>query len=276
MADPIITNGELITMTDVIAYVQAKLTQESVLAASLTDVSSYAQAGQSSIDFPIASAMVVKKKAIGGKTEGQSFTMTSDKMNLDQHAYVRYIIEKRAMIQAATNVNMDALDAAIVAQTEEIDNYLYSLLAAGAAHSVAFTGAGTKIAVEDIISANQKIKATKVPSFKGNMFLAVNSIEEAVLLGLDGFIDSSKYGSNEVLVNGEIGKISGTKILVTESVAAGKPVQYHKLALNWGLQAIPQIMKVQNLDYIGEETLIDWLYGAKLMRSGVFAAKLNP
>jgi hypothetical protein len=61
----IITNNEVITMTDVIGYVQAKLTQESILAGTLTNVSGYAQAGQSSIDFPITSAMSVSKKAIG-------------------------------------------------------------------------------------------------------------------------------------------------------------------------------------------------------------------
>jgi hypothetical protein len=185
------------------------------------------------------------------------------------------MIEKRAQIQSAVDVDMEALDTAIRAHAEDIDAYLYSLLFAGAAHSQAFTGEGTKITQADIVDAKQKVKATKVQNLNGNLFLAANSVEEATLLKISDFIDASKFGSNEVILNGMIGKASGVNIVISESVTAGNPVLYHRSALAWGLQLSPEIMRQDNLDYVSVDTLIHQLYGAKLLNSGKFACKMN-
>jgi hypothetical protein len=77
-------------------------------------------------------------------------------------------------------------------------------------------------------------------------------------------------------MNGEIGMVSGVKILCTESVASGKPVMFHKEALYFGFQKNPTVMSQDDLENLGKKWVIDSLAGFKVMRSGILVSALNP
>jgi len=52
-------------------------------------------------------------------------------------------------------------------------------------------------------------------------FLLIHPDEMRGILVSSLFIDASKYGSNEPILNGEIGKLAGLKILVTTNISSG-------------------------------------------------------
>jgi hypothetical protein len=278
MADPVIGDSQIKSNDLIVSFVQQKLIEASVLAGALTNVSQYAVGGLKSLEFPIASQFVVKKKTTGVATDSQLLTYTTDALDLNQHYYVKWIIENKALLQSAVGLDADAMENAALSLAEKFDKDLYDALIAGAAvaNNVAYTGAGTTLAQADIVSARQKIKASKVRNFAGNLFLAVNSSDEASMLKLADFIDASKYGTNAPIMNGEIGQALGVKILCTESVAAGKPVMFHKEALYFGFQKNPTVMSQDDLENLGKKWVIDSLGGFKAMRSGILISALNP
>jgi hypothetical protein len=274
MSDLLIGDANIKSNDLIVAMVQQKLIESAVLAPTLTNVSSFAKPGLSNVEFPYSTYFSVSKKTTKVATSAQELTYSTDVIPLNQHAYVKWIIESKAQIQSAVNLEVDALENAALAHAEDFDKYLYSLLFA-AGTNVAFTGAGTKIAAADIVDARKIIKASKVRNFQGNVFLALNSAEEASMLKIADFVDASKYGSNAPVLNGEIGQVYGIKVLVTESVDAGKPVMYHKESLYWALQKAPTFMSQDDLDNIGKKYLLDQLYGAKAMKSGALNVHFN-
>jgi N4-gp56 family major capsid protein len=274
MADPIVTNNEIQTNQLIVSYVQAKLFEQSQLLPTITDVSQFAVKGNSSIEFPIASQLVVKKKAVGAVTDGQAFSYTTDKLELNQEAYIRWTVEDRAKLQSIVDVDLDAIDNATQAHAEQVDIDIYKALYAGAGKSISFTGnTNTTLARADILGGRQWIKSSKVPNFQGNLFLAVNSTEEEDMLNISEFIDASKYGSNMPIMNGEIGMVHGVRIICSEVVDTLKPVIYHKSALFFGLQAAPTYKTLPDLKQVGTEHLLWQLFGLKVTRDGRFAAK---
>lgn len=259
-----------------VAIAQRALIENSVIAGSLWNVSQFAKAGLSSISFPKRNTkLAVKKKTANVATDSQTIVWEADKLDLDQHAYIRFCITESAKAQSVLNLESEAIQESGAAHAEDLDGFLYALLYANAADSTTFTGnTNATIALADIVDARQYLKSTKVKPFKENIFLAVNSKEEADMLKIDGFIDASKYGDREPIYNGEIGRVYGTKILVSEEVDAEKAIMYHRDALAWGLQLQPSIMVAPDLNNIGMGYVIHQLYGAKVMRSGLFASKV--
>jgi len=72
----------------------------------------------------------------------------------------------------------------------------------------------------DVIHARANMKAAKYsPSI-----LVVNPQQEGDLLTDSRFIDASQYGNREPILNGEIGKFAGLKVLVTENIPDGTAV----------------------------------------------------
>jgi len=74
-----------------------------------------------------------------------------------------------------------------------------------------------KLDLADLNAARGLVTARK---WRPNI-LVIREEELSDLLGLDAFIDASKYGAREPLLNGEIGKIYGMKVIVSSLLPAG-------------------------------------------------------
>jgi len=82
-----------------------------------------------------------------------------------------------------------------------------------------YVDAGTKgsLTYLDIVNASGMIRAQKwSPDF-----LLIHPNQMTDLIKDSRFVDVSKYGSREVILNGELGKISGLKVLVTTHIIDG-------------------------------------------------------
>jgi len=115
-----------------------------------------------------------------------------------------------------------------VAQVSKVDYYDGKIVATGACtvtyHKTAYsttylTDAPDKgtLTYEGIVSAVTAIKSRKWQP----KFIVIHPEALGGILKSQMFIDAAKYGSNEPIVNGEIGKIAGLKVLVTTQIDNG-------------------------------------------------------
>jgi hypothetical protein len=105
--------------------------------------------------------------------------------------------------------------------------------------------------------------------------LAVNPAEYATMLNIDNFVDASKFGSNQPVLNGQIGTIFGMPVIKTTVVAAGRPLIYHKESLVIGFQLNPEFDSDKDLDNLATKYSLDQLYGMKTMQLGKGIVRLG-
>jgi len=70
---------------------------------------------------------------------------------------------------------------------------------------------------EDMVAAKTNMRSNKIEAD----VCVMNPDEYADILTDDNFIDASKYGAREALLNGEVGQAAGLKILVTTAIPSG-------------------------------------------------------
>jgi N4-gp56 family major capsid protein len=99
----------------------------------------------------------------------------------------------------------------------------------GAAVSTATLAAGDVLTTDLIAKGNRYLKANGwFPEPDKPFVLFIAAANEQALFMDSQFVNASEYGSNEVVMNGEIGRYLGIKVISTEQVTA---------AANWGAGA---------------------------------------
>jgi len=107
------------------------------------------------------------------------------------------------------------LDTAIVVAMEAQNVWDY----AGATVTATTTGV---LAYDDVVSA---VSAVRGQNWNPDT-LVINPAQEQDLLKDTKFINAAAYGGREPLLNAEIGKFAGLKVLVTSQVAAGSALVF--------------------------------------------------
>jgi len=93
----------------------------------------------------------------------------------------------------------------------------------------AAASAGT-LGYNDVVSAVNKVRAENY----NPTILFIHPNQEADLLKDNRFIDASKYGAREPLLNGEIGKFAGCKVIVENySALDNKPIVADPTEAGW-------------------------------------------
>ncbi len=101
-------------------------------------------------------------------------------------------------------------------------NTLSALLVFGGdATSTATLSTGDVLTPDVIADARQKVRSNDFAP----KVLVIGTAQEASLLKDSQFVNASEYGGREVIMNGEIGKYLGMKVMVTTNVTT---------ATNWG------------------------------------------
>lgn len=96
-----------------------------------------------------------------------------------------------------------------------------AILYGGAANSTATLAAGDVITTSLVNKAQRYLKQNGWITEKGREFvLFIPAVAEEAFLNDSQFVNASEYGSNDVIMNGEIGKYLGIKIVVTEQCPA--------------------------------------------------------
>lgn len=136
---------------------------------------------------------------------GGAFQITRKEMD---RAFVNLVNEKSADAgYALAKVKDDTIMAALVANTDISTVYVNS--------AVSTTLASTDVFDTDAIA--DAITALRTDNWPA-LYLLIHPHQEGALIKNSNFIDASKYGGREVVMNGEIGKYLGLRVFSTTVV----------------------------------------------------------
>jgi hypothetical protein len=270
------TATDAMKQTIVANMLQRQLIAKSVLAGTIRNVSEFAVDGVDEIEFPRTNNFSVVKKTSGTAVEAAALTYGTDKLLLDQHAVIQWLLEKKANKQSAINLEAANLLNATAAHAKGVDVDIHAALIAGVSasgpdHIIAFAGASFGRA--DIVKAMELLDLQEMPD--EGRFLAVNPTEHATLLNITDFIDVSKYGSTAPVMNGELGQLFGMKVLKSTVVTAGRPIVYQAESCVLGFQLQPTFASQPDLANLATRYSVDQLYGVKVMQSGKGIVRLG-
>jgi hypothetical protein len=278
MADVIMGDSatDAVKQTLVINMMQRQLIAQSVLLGSIMDVSQFAVSGADEIEFPRMENMTVTKKVSGTAVDAVALGLATDKMLLEEHAVVQWLLEKKANKQAAINLELATLQNATKAHAKQVDVDIHAKLIAGVStatpdHVIAFAGASFGRA--DIVAGLTLLDKQEFAN--ENRYIAVNPDEHGALLNIVDFIDVSKYGSAMPVQNGELGKLFGATVLKSTVVASGRPLIYQKECAAIGFQLDPMYDSDKDLANLAMRYSVDQLYGIKVLQLGKGIVRLG-
>lgn len=279
MADVITGNTELsATKQDLVAaMVQTTLREQAVVQARVMDVSRFAVPGAQSIKFPFRSSRFsVQKRSSSQKGSAQAIVYGGDKLDLDQNAYISWIIERFDDIQSQIAAEEDALSEAAAEHALQVDSDVVDAMVAGAAAANDVTFA-TAIDRDDILDMRLKLREQNVPIQRPeDLTLLLAPQEERDMLDIADFTSADRFGSNQPIQNGQIGRVFGMPVLVSTEISSNVSLLFHREALALGFQARPSFDEQKAVEY-GAGSMrqaLDQLYGWKVLQSGKFISKL--
>lgn len=250
--------------------VQSFLIQESKLMPTVTNYSALAVKGAKSVALPRSGGFTVGTKSENTAVDAQTITYAADTISFDQHKVVQFLLEDIADIQANIPVVQDAVMKATKALSLDIDSAIITELKLASAstpdHQLVFADTSTdKVAKADILAArallqNQYIDPTEC-------YIGIGPEKEAELLAIESFIDASKYGSNEPIMNGEIGKIYGMRVILHTGFSDFM-CTWHPSAVGFALQQGMRYETQKDLANLAMRHSLDVLYGVEVLDSG--------
>lgn len=273
----------------IVNMLQPKLRQSLLLLPTITDVSGRAVPGAKSISYPkIDGEFVVNKlpyphdnDAVTTACEPQVLTMTEDELILDCHPNVVWAIPDSANLQSMVDLELAGLDHAVYAHGRDIDKCIWQDMFDGAA--VANNVANTGEVYENILCAEEKLRAADVPYEMGDIFYSISpAAKKALFTGtVHKITDASVYGNQVPLVKGEIGMLGGARLIVTNhavDTVGGLDItgqmMWHRKAMVFGLQKAPNYETDRDIKCKVTEYSVDQFYGKKVLCGGVYISKV--
>ena len=259
------------------AYVQQYLVQNSVLMNTIIDRSMEAKKGVTSIKIGRRTALEAQTKVANTKLETKRMTWASDNLALDKHEVVYTLLEDAADIESAIEQEPQILQASAEALMTLLEQNIYAALAATCAsspvdHRVKFKTQSV-LSLQDILGARKLLNRKAVP-FE-NRWMAIHPDQEETVLGLKNIIEVSKYPNTQTIVNGEIGRIYGFRVIVSNNVTADTTLFYHSTHCAFARQLALTWETSRNLGEVGTEYLLQQKYGLKTLDSGIRGVLMN-
>jgi len=237
------------TEDDVISsIVQEQLLRNAMLRPTVEDFSSMAVKGAKTIDVPRFSTAFSGPAAQNAdgttQTASQTVTFAADTITLDDWTSIPYEIPDRISTQTVINLEAELaksagreygnyLDDQIIVQlrlpSTSAPDHLRALDDGGVN-----SGVGTAITLESITVARQLLNEANVP--QADRFMAIPPAQEKEMLNITNFIEADKYGSRDALLNGEIGRVFGFRVLVHNGLASNEALCWHKTAVAIAVQ----------------------------------------
>jgi hypothetical protein len=275
MADVITgTTQTSATAMDIIAAeVQEVLNANIVMPGIVLDASRFVEPGAKSVKIPKMGAFTVTKKTSGTAVDAQINALSTDQLNLDQHGVVQFLLEDIASLQSRVAVTQEYVAQAAKDLASEMDQYMIDALESGVStaspdHKVAYANSGTDndLGKADFIEARRLLNVAKVP--QSDRAVVISPTSEAAILAIDGFVKVNESGSEQALRNGQIGKLFGFDVIMSQQVEDAKSLFLHKSALAFARQLAPRVEKQRDLANIADRWSMDHIYGAKTLDAG--------
>lgn len=249
---------------------QKYLIQESKMMGLVLNYSGMAVKGASSIKLPRAGGFTVNDKAENTAASAATSAFSADTLSLDQHRVVQFLVEDIADLQAGVDVIAEYVLRASKDLALDIDNKIIAQLRIASAsapdHEVQFTDTTNEdIELADIVNVRKLLSLQNLDPRE--CYLGVGPDQEANMLKISDFIDASKYGSNQPIVNGEIGMVYGMRVVVHTSIA-NEAIAWHPTACAFALQQAIRVQRDYDLANLATRYSLDYVGGFKVLDSG--------
>jgi hypothetical protein len=275
MADALmgVTETSATAKTIIDSIAQKYLIQESKMLPLLSDYSKLVVPGASAVKIPRSGGFSPASKSENTSFDASIITYAGDTISLNYHRAVQFLLEDIAQWEASVDIVSDAVMKASKDLALDFDKKLIDVLIAGAStsapdHVIQYTdGTNEDIELADILAARKLLIDQNIDPRE--CFMVVGSGQERHMLKIDNFIDASKYGSAQPVMNGEIGSVFGMKVVLhTYLSSSNKSLFFHPSAAGY---AFAQQLRVQNqsdLANLGQRWSLDYLAGASVLDSG--------
>ena len=265
MADAIHGNTQLGATKEamIASVVQRELLEGLVVAPTVMDVSAFCEPGAKSIEFPKAGSFTVANRTEGSAGDATVLTFATDLLNLNQNAYVSWIVDYKSAVQSKISTQLVMAQRAASAHAYYLDQQIIAELEA-AGDATATAGA---ISYAIILEMRKRYRDRNGKLDQATLLVGTDS--EQTLLNIDEFKRAEVYGS-AVIPNGVIGKIHGMNVVVSNKVAASSYYLYDKEAIAYGIQAGPSYSE-QGANEFGSQAkraVLDQIFGVKAMFVG--------
>lgn len=260
------------TSVDVVAAIlQSELIEKAVLLGTVTDYSAWVMKGANTVKIPRTGSFTVSNKAENTTTASAKLTFATDSIELSIHKHIVALIEDIAEEQSVLDIEADYMQRMASAMALSVDNDIAAALVKAANDRQLSGTSNLVLTLADINAARRDLNEADVP--QGDRFLAIPAAQEEAMLNLDNFISADKYGAREPLQNGEIGRVYGFKVIVTNQFASDSEfVAYHRSHVGFARQIAPKFERQRaELGKLGDEVSMSLLIGVKQLDSGTRA-----
>jgi len=257
--------------------VQQTLIQNSVLIPSITTYN--VPNGADTLKIPRFTALASVPVVEGTCNTTALATVTTDDLVMNINEGIFWAISDKASIQTAIDMSVQLVRDGAKTLSASIDNAIVGeLLKASASapdHDIFYSGTADDIAIGDIVEARRLLNVANVPMTERYLLLSPDA--EAQMLKIDNFIHAEKYGSNEPIQNGEIGKVYGFKVLISTSpnLVGNMSIAYHKTAVAYASQMDARFESDRNILCQQTEYALSQLFGVKVLDLGKRQVKMS-
>jgi len=266
MADFGVTESVAVAHVQIAESIQLYLQEQSKL---LDKVTVYPVAkGDNSVKIGRAGGFTVGDKSENTAVTAQVITYAADTLSLDQHKVIQVRLEDIANIQARPDIIRDILMRMGHDMAYKVDQLIITKLEAASAsapdHRIAYAGA--TLGKADLLAARSLLHIQNVPF--SECWIGVSPAAENSLLAIDDFVHVDKYGSSAGLVSGEIGKLYGARVIMSNGFADLKTIVWHPTAVAFAMQKQPSFDQMRDLPNLATLYSVDALYGSATLDSG--------
>lgn len=260
-----------IAIQSVIPEHQTILAEASKILATLTDVSSYAIKGSSSVNYPTLAARTAQDIGITASftqndaNYGDEILLMNKKIGDGFGVNIQQ--EKQNMMRNLEDSTKETLRAMGL----KMDEVVYAALIA-ALQTSGENVVPTSDMYADVVDLAKVLDLAKVPS--EDRYLLVGPTDYARLLKTKDFVRFDAVATGNAITSGAVGQILGFTVVKSTAVS-GDSVAYHKKALAWAIQG--ETIMLEQVDALGTKMIysISDLFGAKATQGGAFAVRLG-
>lgn len=280
MADALmgVTETTAAAHAEVSRLAQEFLIQESKLAPLVTDYSALAVKGASSIKVPRAGGFTVGDKSENTAVDAQVITFAADTISLDQHRVVQFLLEDIADMQSNVATVQEAVLRASKGLALDMDEKIKAEFDNASTstpdHVIQYNDATNEdIELTDILAMRKLLIDQNIDPRE--CYIGLGSAQEKNMLLISDFIDSSKYGSAEPIMNGEIGKVYGMRVIVSTVFSGTDSYAWHPSSVGYAIQSGVRFQQDKDLANLANRYSLDYLAGFEVLDAGKRVVKIE-
>ena len=262
MADTISTPG--LSMELIQAAVQKELQFKAKLSQRISDVSAFAMPGHDQISFPKLSSFTVINRASGAAGDATALTDAKDTLDLDQNAYVSWIIDSKNKMQTRIDAEIENATRAASAQARFVDS---AIIAEAETVGVATTTVSPLVTRDVILEMQESLLLNDADADKISMW--ISPVQRTALLKIDEFTRADAYGSSNI-PGGVVGSVFGVPVVLHNGLGANQYFMVESDGMAIGFQK-GLSMDEQGANEYGvgaKRKAMDQLFGVKGLQLG--------